>query len=119
MVLNLRVCPPRYTEVMLKNTSVTTSQDSGWLAGATFNKAKEPASWELGYNYRDVQKDSVVGVLTDSDFIGGGTNGKGHIFSGRYQITKGLAAALTYFLTQKGDNEDDYHRLQADLVFKF
>ena len=70
----------------VKNTSATTSEDSGWLIGTTFNKAKEAKSWELGYNYRDVQKDAVVGVLTDSDFIGGGTNGKGHMFSGKVPI---------------------------------
>jgi hypothetical protein len=102
----------------VKNTAAT-SGDSGWLIGTTLNKAKEPGSWELGYNYRDVQKDAVVGVLTDSDFIGGGTDGKGHMFCGKYQLTKNIQAALTYFLAQRGDADDDYRRLMADLVFKF
>jgi hypothetical protein len=103
----------------IKNTSATTSDDSGWLIGTIFNKAKEPGSWELGYNYRDVGKDATLGVLSDSDFIGGGTNGKGHMFSGKYQLTKNIQAAITYFLNQKGDAKDDYRRLMADLVFKF
>lgn len=103
----------------VKNTSAATSEDSGWLIGTTLNKAKEPKSWELGYNYRDVQKDAVVGVLTDSDFIGGGTNGKGHMICAKYQVTKNIQAGLTYFLAKKGDAEDDYRRLMADLVFKF
>jgi hypothetical protein len=103
----------------VKNTSATTSKDSGWLIGTTFNKAKEPKSWELGYNYRDVQKDAVVGVLTDSDFIGGGTDGKGHMFCGKYQVNKNIQAALTYFLAQRGDSKDTYRRLMADLIFKF
>ena len=89
----------------VKNTSANTSEDTGWLIGATFNKAKDPGSWELGYNYRDVEKDAVLGVLTDSDFIGGGTDGKGHMFSGKYQLTKNIQAVLTYFLTKKGASE--------------
>jgi len=103
----------------VKNTSATTSEDSGWLIGATLNKAKEPKSWELGYNYRDVQKDAVIGVLTDSDFVGGGTDGKGHMIYGKYQVSKNIQAGLTYFLAKKGDAEDNYRRLMADLVFKF
>jgi hypothetical protein len=103
----------------VKNISAITSDDSGWLIGTTLNKAKEPKSWELGYNYRDVEKDAVVGVLTDSDFIGGGTDGKGHMFYGKYQVNKNIQAGLTYFLTQKGDSEDTYRRLMADLIFKF
>jgi hypothetical protein len=103
----------------VKNTSANTSEDTGWLIGATFNKAKDPGSWELGYNYRDVEKDAVLGVITDSDFIGGGTDGKGNMFSGKYQLTKNIQAVLTYLLTKKGASEDDYRRLMADLVFKF
>jgi hypothetical protein len=103
----------------VKNTSATTSEDSGWLIGTTFNKAKEAKSWEVGYNYRDVQKDAVVGVLTDSDFVGGGTDGRGHMFYGKYQLTKNVQAGLTYFLAKKGDAKDDYRRLMADLIFKF
>ncbi len=103
----------------VKNTAATTAENTGWLIGTTFNKAKEPGSWELGYNYRDVQKDAVVGVLTDSDFIGGGTDGKGHMFCGKYQFTRNIQGVITYFLTQKGAENDPYRRLMADLVFKF
>lgn len=104
----------------VKNTAATSkNQDTGWMVGLTFNKAKDPQSWELGYNYREVKKDAVVGVLTDSDAFGGGTDGKGHTLVGKYQFTKNIQAALTYFLTQRGAAKDDYHRLMADLVFKF
>ena len=103
----------------VKNTAATNSEDTAWLLGGTFNKAKDPGSWEVGYNYREVDKDAVLGLMTDSDFVGGGTNGKGHMFSFKYQLTKNIQTALTYFLTKKGDNEDDYRRLMADLVFKF
>jgi hypothetical protein len=103
----------------VKNTAATNSDDTGWMVGLTFNKAKDPQSWELGYNYREIKKDAVIGVLTDSDAFGGGTDGKGHMIVGKYQFTKNIQAALTYFLTQKGDAKDDYRRLMADVVFKF
>jgi hypothetical protein len=103
----------------VKNMEATTSKSTGWLIGTTFNKAKEPKSWELGYNYRDLQADAVVGVLTDSDFVGGGTNGKGHCFSGKYQFTRNIQGGLTYYLSKKGDAGDDYRRLMADIIFKF
>jgi hypothetical protein len=102
-----------------KNTSAKTSQDTGWLIGATLNKAKDPGSWELGYNYRDVEKDAVLGLLTDSDFVGGGTNGKGHTFSGKYQWTRNIQTALTYIASERGDSKSDYRRLMADIIFKF
>jgi hypothetical protein len=95
-------------------------QDKGWLVGCSFNKAKDPGSWELSYNYCDLEEDAVVGQFTESDFIGGGTDGKGHVFGGKYQIAKNLQAALTYYMNnKKNSDEDDYRRLQADLVFKF
>jgi hypothetical protein len=103
----------------IKNIAAATSEDTGWIIGTTFNKAKEPKSWELGYNYRDIEADATVGVLTDSDFVGGGTNGKGHCFSGKYQFTRNIQGALTYYLSKKGDAGDDYRRLMADIIFKF
>lgn len=107
----------------VKNLSATTSEDTGWLVGATLNKCKDPGSWEIGYNYRDLEADAVVGALNDSDFVGGGTDGKGHVFSAAYQVHKNVQAGLTYFLNQdtanSQDRELDYHRLMADLLFKF
>ena len=105
----------------VNNVGASNSEDTAWLVGARFNKAKKPGSWEASYNYRDVEKDAVVGGLNDSDFIGGGTDGKGHVFDFKYQLAKNLQASVNYFLNEKnaGSTEDDYRLLQADLVFKF
>lgn len=101
--------------------AINTSEDSGFLIGAKYNKAKAPGSWEIGYNYRDIEADAVVGGLNDSDFVDGGTNGKGHKFGYKYQLTKNMQAALTFLTNEKNANttEDNYKRLQADLIFKF
>lgn len=103
----------------VQNTAATTSEDTGWLIGFKLNKAKKPGSWQFSYNYRDLEKDAVIGVFSDSDFIGGGTDGKGHKFGFKYQIAKNLQAGLTYLLNEAGSDNDDYRRLQADLIFKF
>jgi hypothetical protein len=103
----------------VKNTAATTSEDTGWLIGAKYGKAKDPGSWELSYDYRDLEADAVLGAFSDSDFINGGTNGKGHRFGYTYQLSKNVQGALTYFLNERGNAETDYDRLQADLIFKF
>jgi hypothetical protein len=102
------------------NNTATSKKDTGWLIGCTFNKAKDPGSWEFRYDYRDLDADAVVGQFNDSDFVGGGTNGKGHWFGYTYQVAKNLQAALTYYLDERKDSyKDEYHRLQADLLLKF
>jgi hypothetical protein len=105
----------------VNNTGASNSQDTAWLIGARFNKAKKPGCWEASYNYRDIEKDAVVGGLNNSDFIGGGADGKGHVFGFKYQLAKNLQASLNYFLNEKNasSTEDDYRLLQADLVSKF
>ncbi|MBN1764220.1 MAG: putative porin [Sedimentisphaerales bacterium] len=103
----------------VENTDAETSGDTGWLAGIQVNKAKDPGSWQFGYEYRELQADAVVGALSDSDFIGGGTNGKGSKFALAYQLAKNIQTALTYFINERSDDDNEYRRLQADIVFKF
>jgi hypothetical protein len=103
------------------NVKTSSSENIAWIIGLKLNKAKAPGSWEFGYSYRDLEADSVTG-LNDSDFIGGGTNGKGHELKGKYQIHKNVQTALTVILAKRnrsaGDNLD-YDRLMADIILKF
>ena len=107
----------------VRNFVAVGDQDTGWLVGAKLNKAKDPGSWEFGYNYRDLEADAVVGAFTDSDFIGGGTNGRGHEFGLTYQVAKNVQAGLTYFHNENdranSSRDLDYRRLHTDLKFKF
>ncbi len=106
------------------NTASGVSDDTGWLIGTTYNKASAPGTWQAGYEYRDIERDAVLGRFNDSDFIGGGTDGKGHKFSFKYALAKNVAAGATYFLNKRdadgGDKRDDtYRRLQLDVEMKF
>ncbi len=53
--------------------------------------------------------------------IGGGTDGKGHVFGFKYQLAKNVQAGLHYFMNEKNasSTSDDFKMFQADLIFKF
>ncbi len=97
--------------------------NQGHLYGVAFGKAKNPKTWEVGYSYTELQKDATLGMFTDSDRWGGGTDGKGSKLYGKYQIMKNLQAGVTYFMDEKKisdpANTKDYSRLQVDLVAMF
>ena len=106
----------------VRNLVASTSEDTGWLLGAKLNKAAEPGSWELGYDYREVDADAIVGGLTESDFVDSTTNVRGHKFGFTYQLAKNLQSGLTYYHAEDTGNSTrnmDYRRLIADLILKF
>ncbi|HER00709.1 MAG TPA: hypothetical protein ENO22_15340 [candidate division Zixibacteria bacterium] len=102
-------------------TNVAADEDNiGWLIGVSAGKIKDPGSWNLRYQYKYMESDVVVGRFTDSDFIGGGTDGKGHEFNVGYQVMQSTTLALTLFLNKQGlDEEVNYTRFQGDIKFKF
>jgi hypothetical protein len=68
------------------------------------------------------EADAVIATFTDSDFAGGGTDGKGHVVEFNYGLRDRLVFGFKYFLNQRGadaGNERDYNRLQADLNFAY
>ncbi len=102
----------------IENTAAPRNNNA-YALGFVLNKAKKAKTWQFGYYYRDVEPDAVVGGLNDSDFIDGGTDGKGHVFGYKYQWTENIQTAVTYFDNDKGARNDDFRRLQLDLIFKF
>ena len=98
--------------------------DQGFMYGVSLGKAKNPKTWEVGYNYMELEKDATVGFLTDSDRWGGGTDGHGHKVYGKYQLQKNLQLAATYFFANERKIADsakttDYDRLQLDVSVNF
>jgi hypothetical protein len=96
--------------------------DIAWAAGLKFGKASAPKTWELGYIYQDIEADAVLGLITDSDFAGGGTDAKGHIFKGAWAINKKWKIGFTYFDNERNMDvgvQEDYKRLMLDTAFKF
>ncbi|WP_285416955.1 putative porin [Pseudomonas sp. efr-133-TYG-5] len=104
----------------VKNNDAVTDADTAWLVGA---KSKV-FGLNLDYNYRDVQRDAVVGAFTDSDFANGTTGSRGHKFKVGYDIDKNFAIGATYFLTKadfssRTQRDADTNTLQLDAEAKF
>ncbi|MEH6634100.1 MAG: putative porin [Halioglobus sp.] len=96
--------------------------ETGYLAGVKLGKAKSKGSWQLQYQYEDLEADATLGLVTDSDFMGGGTDGKGHKLSGKYALAKKWTIGATYFDGSRGVDQGkdaDYQRLMLDTVFKY
>lgn len=95
--------------------------DTGYQFGMSLGKVKDPLSWQLKYSYKEIERDAVVGAFTDSDFIGGGTDGKGHEIQFGLGLAKHTSLGVSYFLNEIGleGSSTDYDRLMIDLKFKF
>jgi hypothetical protein len=96
--------------------------DTAYAFGFTYGSAKNKGEWQFGYTYQKLEADSVFGLLTDSDFGGGGTDSKGSIIKGSYAFAKNFNADFTYFINDvglKSGDPIDFKRLQLDLSFKY
>jgi hypothetical protein len=96
--------------------------DTAYALGFTYGSAKNKGEWQLGYVYQKLEADSVLGLLTDSDFGGGGTDSKGSIIKGSYALARNFNADFTYFINDvglKSGDPTDFRRLQLDLSFKY
>jgi hypothetical protein len=96
--------------------------DTAYAFGLKYAKAKYKGQWDFAYVYQNLEADSVLGLLTDSDFGSGGTDSKGHIIKGNYAIVENINAGFTYFINEAGLHSGDpidFNRLQVDLSFKY
>lgn len=96
--------------------------DTAYAVGFKYGAAKNKGEWQFGYIYQKLEADSVLGLLTDSDFGGGGTDSKGSIIKGSYAVHKNFNANFTYFINKvglKSGDPIDFKRLQLDLSFKY
>jgi len=114
-----------YPFALFANYTVNTEvdeNDTGYLLGAKFGSARAKGGWDITYFYEKLEADATVGLVSDSDFGGGGTDAKGHVLSGTYAFHKNWNFKATYFINEiklaSGDPRD-YDRLMLDLNFKF
>ena len=96
--------------------------DTGWTAGTKIGQAKDRGEVQFSYYYADKEADSMLGLLTDSDFGGGGTDSKGHWLQLNYGINKTWTIGAQYFINeidQNSGSERDYDRLMIDTQWKW
>lgn len=102
------------------NDSASNDQDMAWLAGV---KTKV-FGFGVDYNYRDVQRNAVVGAFTDSDFANGFTGARGSKLKVSYELDKNFALGATYFMadsdyTNATLRDSKINTLQLDAEAKF
>ncbi|MCW8275616.1 putative porin [Pseudomonas sp. PCH199] len=104
------------------NKNASNDQDTAWLAGV---KTKF-YGFAVDYNYRDVQRNAVVGAFTDSDFANGFTGSRGSKLKVSYELDKNFALGATYFLATSDQTnaninkkDSDINTLQLDAEAKF
>jgi Putative porin len=104
----------------VNNSEASSGQDTAWLFGAK----TAVYGFNVDYNYRDVQRNAVVGAFTDSDFAGGFTASRGHKLNINHDIGKNFNLGATYFMATSdaavaGVKDADVNTLQLDAVAKF
>jgi len=104
--------------------------DTAFALGAAIGNSSQTGDWQFKLIYQDIEADSVLGLLTDSNFAGGGTDSKGFKLSGKYMFNSQTSVGLSYFLTERQDsngvengspatsNPFDINTLQIDVLFK-
>jgi hypothetical protein len=98
------------------------NNDTGYLFGVKYGSAKAKGTWDIGYFYERLEADAVIGLVTDSDFGGGGTDSKGHAIEGAYAFHDNWNFKATYFINDialASGNPHSFDRLMLDLNFKF
>ncbi len=121
---NLWGKPLKFAATFAYNTTLS-SDNFAYDVSMQLGDTKNINDWKVGYTYRDIQKDAVFGAHNDSDFIAGGTDAKGHIFTGKYKFAKNvdIGGHFQWSTLNEGKSktgiEADYHRVQLDVILKF
>ena len=104
------------------NNSDPSDNNTGWTVGTRFGQAKDQGQIQVSYFYADKEADAMLGLLTDSDFAGGGTDNKGHFLKLNYGVSKGWTIGAQYFINEtdiSSGSKSDYNRLMLDAQWKW
>ncbi|MGI9220474.1 MAG: putative porin, partial [Woeseiaceae bacterium] len=102
--------------------SDVSENDTGWTLGAKVGQAKDRGQWQFTYYYAEKEADSMLGLVTDSDFGGGGTDSKGHWIQVNWGVNKNWAVGAQYFVNDvdlASGSSSDYDRLMIDMQWKW
>lgn len=104
------------------NNSDASENDTGWTIGTRLGQAKDRGQFRFSYFYAEKEADGLLGLLTDSDFAGGGTDNSGHFFKLDYGVSKNWTIGAQYFINQtdvSSGAKRDYNRLMLDAQWKW
>lgn len=98
------------------------ANDTGWMLGTKIGAAKDRGQMQFTYYYAEKEADAIYGLLTDSDFGGGGTDSKGHWIKMDFGVTKNWAIGAQFFFNQvdlASGSKSDYNRFMIDSQWKW
>jgi hypothetical protein len=102
--------------------SDASDNDTAWTLGAKLGQAKDRGQMQFTYYYAEKEADSMLGLLVDSDFGGGGTDSKGHWLQINYGLSKNWTIGAQYFINEvdiASGSSSDYDRLMIDTQWKW
>ena len=92
------------------------------MLGTAIGQAKDRGQMQFIYYYAEKEADSMLALVTDSDFGGGGTDSKGHWLQFTYGVNKSWAIGAQYFINEThlaSGSSSDYNRLMIDMQWKW
>jgi hypothetical protein len=104
------------------NNSDPSDNNTGWILGTKIGSARDRGQTQFTYYYADKEADSMLGLVTDSDFGGGGTDSKGHWLQFNYGVNKSWTVGAQYFINEvniTSGSKSDYNRLMIDMQWKW
>lgn len=96
--------------------------NTGWALGASIGQAKNRGEMQFTYYYANKEADAMLGMLTDSDFGGGGSDSEGHRLHFTYGMSKTWNIGAQYFINEvdvASGSKSDYNRLMIDMQWKW
>ncbi len=116
-----------FVDVAINQAAVDpfTDRNKAWSLGSKMGGINKKGDWELGYQYKWIEADSVVGNFSDSDFGPGYNDHRGSVFKATYaladSVTIGAAAFLVNNLSKGTGSvvDEETRRFQVDLIYKF
>jgi hypothetical protein len=101
--------------------------DTGYQVGIQLGKVSKKGSWQFRYFYEDIEPDSTLALLTNSDFGGGGTDSKGSVFAGGYALNDQASVIMSYYRVERQDSfgfvnggqSYEVDSLRVDVSFKY
>lgn len=112
----------------LANGFDATGQTEGYTGQIAFGSDKKQGEWRVAYQYKNIEANATWDLLTDSDWGTGGTDRRGHVVKGSYNLYDWWQLGLTAFISEQISNASHKNagvagetllRIQADTVFKF
>ena len=104
----------------LINNTEADDDNAGYEVNVKVGNNKEAGDWFVQLFLLELEKDSTLAILSESDPFDGGTDGSATGVAFGYTTHKAVHLQATYWVGKQGlTNSTDFNRGQLDAVFKF